>query len=61
MARAEDGLASVISTGLNLGPLLPDPAHTDTITSYHQRVTLLYGGGEKLRKFSGSINMKRIL
>lgn len=36
MAGAEDGLASVISTGLNLGPLLLDPAHTDTVTSCHQ-------------------------
>lgn len=58
MARAEDGLASVISTGLNLAPLLPDPAHTDTITSCHQPAILLYGL-ENFR-FSGSLNMKRI-
>lgn len=36
MAGAEDGLASVISTELNLGRLLPDPAQTDTITSCHR-------------------------
>lgn len=35
MARAEDGLASVISTELNLAPLSPDPTHADTITSWH--------------------------
>lgn len=32
MARAEDGLASVISTELNLALLSPDPTHADTIT-----------------------------
>lgn len=40
MAGAEDGLASVISTELNLDPLSPDPAHTDTITSCHQPCSL---------------------
>lgn len=36
VAEAEDGPASVISTGLNLGLPLPDPAHTDTIWSCHR-------------------------
>lgn len=47
VAEAEDGPASVISTGLNLGLPSPDPAHTDTISSCHRPPSHLSDRGGK--------------
>lgn len=47
VAEAEDGPASVISTELNLGLPLPDPAHSDTISSCHRPPAHLPSTGGK--------------